>query len=41
VAVDLGVSLTTVKTYRKRAFDRMGIHFRNELFSRVGSAATA
>lgn len=38
VAVDLGVSLTTVKTYRKRAFDRMGIHFRNELFSRVGTA---
>lgn len=41
IAVDLGVSLTTVKTYRKRAFDRMDIHFRNELFSRVGMANTA
>jgi len=39
IAVDLGVSLTTVKTYRKRAFDRMDIHFRNELFSRVGIAS--
>ncbi len=35
IAVDLGVSLTTVKTYRNRAFDRLGIHFRNELFARV------
>lgn len=41
IAVDLGVSLTTVKTYRKRAFDRMDIHFRNELLSRVGMANTA
>ena len=39
IAADLGVSLTTVKTYRNRAFDRLGIHFRNELFARVLGAA--
>lgn len=33
IAADLGLSVTTVKTYRNRAFDRLGIHFRNELFS--------
>ncbi|MFI5445651.1 LuxR C-terminal-related transcriptional regulator [Polaromonas sp. UC242_47] len=32
VAADLGLSLPTVKTYRNRAFARLGIHFRNELF---------
>lgn len=37
IAVDLGVSLTTVKTYRQRAFARMGIRFRSELFSRAGT----
>ena len=31
IAHDLGLSLTSVKTYRARAFDRLGIHFRNEL----------
>ncbi|MDB5900526.1 MAG: LuxR family transcriptional regulator [Ramlibacter sp.] len=35
VAADLGLSLATVKTYRNRAFARLGIHFRNELFARV------
>jgi len=35
VAADLGLSLPTVKTYRNRAFARLGIHFRNELFARV------
>lgn len=35
IALDLGVSLTTVKTYRARAFDRLGIHFRNQLFALV------
>lgn len=35
IACDLGLSLPTVKTYRNRAFNRMGIHFRNELFARV------
>ncbi len=31
IAADLGLKLSTVKTYRNRAFDRLGIHFRNEL----------
>lgn len=35
IALDLGLSVPTVKTYRTRAFDRLGIHFRNELFSIV------
>ena len=35
IATDLGLSLSTVKTYRNRAFDRLGIHFRNELFALV------
>jgi len=33
IAADLGIALTTVKTYRNRAFARLGIHFRNELFA--------
>ena len=32
IAADLGLSTTTVKTYRNRAFERLGIHHRNELF---------
>lgn len=35
IAADLGLGPTTVKTYRNRAFARLGIHFRNELFARV------
>ena len=35
IAADLGLGLPTVKTYRNRAFARLGIHFRNELFARV------
>lgn len=35
IAEDLDVSLPTVKTYRTRAFERLGIHFRNELFALV------
>jgi DNA-binding CsgD family transcriptional regulator len=35
IACDLGLSLPTVKTYRNRAFSRLGIHFRNELFALV------
>ena len=35
IAADLGVSAGTVKTYRDRAFDRLGIHHRNELFALV------
>lgn len=33
IAADLGLSVPTVKTYRNRAFERLGIHFRNELFA--------
>lgn len=33
IASDLALSVPTVKTYRNRAFDRLGIHFRNELFA--------
>lgn len=33
VASDLALSLATVKTYRNRAFARLGIHFRSELFA--------
>jgi len=35
IARDLGLSPMTVKTYRNRAFERLGIHFRNELYARV------
>ena len=33
IARDLGLSLPTVKTYRNRAFSRLGIHFKNQLFA--------
>lgn len=33
VAIDLGISPGTVKTYRDRAFERLGLHHRNELFA--------
>lgn len=33
IANDLGISSATVKTFRDRAFDRLGIHHRNELFA--------
>jgi DNA-binding CsgD family transcriptional regulator len=33
IASDLGLSLATVKTYRNRAFARLGIHFKNQLFA--------
>lgn len=33
IAADLALGLPTVKTYRNRAFARLGIHFRNELFA--------
>ena len=35
IAADLGISAGTVKTYRDRAFERLGIHHRNELFARA------
>lgn len=40
IAADLGLSVATVKTYRARAFERLDIHFRHELFARCfGEAA--
>ena len=33
IARDLGLGLPTVKTYRNRAFARLGIHFKNQLFA--------
>ena len=33
IASDLGLSLPSVKTYRNRAFSRLGIHFKSELFA--------
>jgi DNA-binding CsgD family transcriptional regulator len=33
IAADLGLGLPTVKTYRNRAFARLGIHFKSELFA--------
>ncbi len=39
VAADMGLSVATVKTYRARAFERLGIHFRSELFARFGHGA--
>ncbi len=35
IAADLGLAVPTVKTYRNRAFGRLGIHFRSELFALV------
>jgi DNA-binding CsgD family transcriptional regulator len=35
IAADLQLSVTTVKTYRNRAFLRLGIHFRSELYALV------
>jgi DNA-binding NarL/FixJ family response regulator len=33
IAADLALSVATVKTYRRRAFERLGIHFKSELFA--------
>lgn len=35
ISCDLGIGVTTVKTYRNRAFARMNIHHNNELFARI------
>lgn len=35
IAADLGVSAGTVKTYRNRAFERLGVNHRNQLFALV------
>ncbi len=39
IAADLGVSVASVKTYRARAFERLGIHFRSQLFALLRDAA--
>lgn len=36
IAADMGLAIGTVKTYRARAFERLGIHFKNQLFACVG-----
>jgi len=41
IAADLGLSPNTVKTYRDRAFDRLGIHHRSELFALMMDATPA
>jgi DNA-binding CsgD family transcriptional regulator len=33
IAADMGLGVGTVKTYRARAFERLEIHFKNELFA--------
>ncbi len=33
IAAALGLKESTVKTYRNRAFDKLGIHFKNQLFA--------
>lgn len=35
IGAELGIGAGTVKTYRDRAFDRLGLHHRNELFALV------
>lgn len=41
IASDLQLSLPTVKTYRNRAFQRLGIHYRNQLFARIQAPSAA
>jgi len=38
IAADLGIKESTVKTYRSRAFDRLGINFRSQLFGLFSAA---
>jgi DNA-binding NarL/FixJ family response regulator len=33
IAADLGLSVASVKTYRTRAFQRLDLHFKSELFA--------
>jgi len=39
VAADLGIKESSVKTYKNRAFDRLGINFRNQLFALVQASS--
>ena len=36
IAADMALSVATVKTYRARAFARLGMHFKSELFAAFG-----
>jgi len=38
IAADMQLSVATVKTYRARAFARLGMHFKSELFAAIGPA---
>lgn len=38
IAADMQLSVATVKTYRARAFARLGMHFKSELFAALGPA---
>jgi DNA-binding CsgD family transcriptional regulator len=40
IAADLSLTKATVKTYRARAFERLGLHFRCELFARFGAGVS-
>ncbi|MFZ6645915.1 helix-turn-helix transcriptional regulator [Undibacterium sp. TJN25] len=40
IALDLGVSLATVKTYRARAYEKLGIHFKSQLFAVAAQLVT-
>ncbi len=39
IAGELGLSRATVITYRNRAFERLGIHFKSQLFALLASSA--
>ncbi len=41
IAADMGLSVATVKTYRARAFGRLGLHFKSELFADFMPATAA
>lgn len=38
IAADLQLSVATVKTYRARAFSRLGLHFKSQLFAAFAAA---
>lgn len=38
IASDLGLKESTIKTYRNRAFEKMGIHFKSQLYAMFLSA---
>ncbi len=39
IAADLQLKVSSVRTYRARAYTRLGVHFRSELFARFGMVA--